>query len=104
MIFKSYTIDEMVAGINQLLNLESYHPAHIIAEVVEKYDFIVGSIECRRKLMWALPEPLKAHIISSPYMPTPTTVFLIAKTEPDNRAILITEALEEWKKEHEVEE
>ena len=39
-----------------------------------EYDFVVGSIECKLKLMRVFPD---ASIICSPYVESPTTVYSI---------------------------
>lgn len=48
-----------------------------LAEIITKYDFVVGSKECKCKLMEILPEG--ANIICSPYIESPTIIYAIKK-------------------------
>ena len=48
-----------------------------LAEIITKYDFVVGSIECKRRLMDVLPEG--ATVICSPYIESPTMIYAIKK-------------------------
>lgn len=48
-----------------------------LAEIITKYDFIVGSKECKYNLMKILPEG--ANIICSPYIENPTMIYAIKK-------------------------
>ena len=48
-----------------------------LAEIIEKYDFIVGSKECKCRLMEILPEG--ANIVCSPYIESPTMIYAIKK-------------------------
>jgi len=48
-----------------------------LAEIITKYDFVVGSKECKHRLMEILPEG--ANIICSPYVVSPTMVYAIKK-------------------------
>jgi hypothetical protein len=48
-----------------------------LAESITKYDFLVGSEECKCKLMEVLPEG--ANIICSPYIEDPTMILIIKK-------------------------
>lgn len=70
----SYTIDEVVAEFTRLLR---EYKEQTLAEIITRYDFVVGSKECRYKLMEILPEG--ANIICLPYIESPTTVYAIKK-------------------------
>lgn len=48
-----------------------------LAWIITHYDFIVGSIECKNRLMEILPN--EANIICSPYVEDPTTVYVVKK-------------------------
>ena len=46
-----------------------------LAEIITKYDFIVGSKECKHKLMEVLPEG--ASVICTPYIDDPTMIYAV---------------------------
>lgn len=73
----SNSIDDIFAEIEKFNRLQREHKEQILAEIITKYDFIVGSIECKHKLMEVLPEG--ANIICSPYVESPTTIYAIKK-------------------------
>ena len=50
-----------------------------LAEIITKYDFLVGSKELKGRLVEALPKDAK--IIYSPYIEDPTVVYAIKKFE-----------------------
>lgn len=63
--------------VNEIIRQEREYTERTLAEIITKYDFIVGSIECKAKLMEILPEG--ANIICSPYIASPTTIYAIKK-------------------------
>ena len=71
------SIDEMFAEIEKFTRLQREYKEQTLAEIITKYDFIVGSKECKFKLMEVLPEG--ANIICSPYIESPTTIYAIKK-------------------------
>ena len=73
----SYSIDEMFAEIEKFTRLQREYKEQTLAEIITKYDFVVGSKECKCKLMEVLPEG--ANIICSPYIESPTTIYAIKK-------------------------
>ena len=73
----SYSIDEIYAEIEKFNRLQREYKAQTLAKIITKYDFIVGSIECKHRLMEILPEG--ANIICSPYIESPTTIYAIKK-------------------------
>lgn len=73
----SYTIDEVVAEIEKFNRLQREYEEQTLAEIITKYDFVVGSKECKYKLMEILPEG--ANIVCFPYIESPTTVYAIKK-------------------------
>ena len=66
--------------INEFIRQQREYTERTLAEIITKYDFIVGSIECKHKLMEILPEG--ANIICSPYIESPTTIYAIKKFDP----------------------
>lgn len=74
----TYSIDITLEEVEILLyRLQRKHEEQELAEIITKYDFIVGSKECKQKLMEILPEG--ASVIYSPYIESPTTVYAIKK-------------------------
>ena len=48
-----------------------------LAAIIARYDFIVGSTECKQKLTAILPEG--ANVVCSPYIEDPTMIYAIKK-------------------------
>lgn len=71
------TIDEMFAKLEECDRLQREYKEQTLAEIITKCDFVVGSIGCKCRLMEILPEG--ANIICSPYIESPTTVYVIKK-------------------------
>ena len=71
------SLDEIKGEIEKLYRLQKDHKEQELAEIITKYDFIVGSKECKHKLMEILPEG--ADIICSPYIEDSTTIYAIKK-------------------------
>lgn len=67
----------MINIVNEIIRQEREHTERTLAEIITKYDFIVGSMECKARLMEVLPEG--ANIVCSPYIESTTTVFAIKK-------------------------
>ncbi len=63
--------------INEIIRQQRELTERTLAEIVTKYDFIVGSIECKHRLMEVLPE--EANIVCSPYVENPTMIYAIKK-------------------------
>lgn len=63
--------------INEFIRQQREYTERTLAEIITKYDFVVGSIECKHKLMEILPEG--ANIICSPYIESPTMIYVIKK-------------------------
>lgn len=70
-------IDELFAEIEKFTRLQREHKEKTLAEIIAKYDFVVGSKECKCRLMEVLPEG--ANIICSPYIESPTMIYAIKK-------------------------
>ena len=73
----SYSIDEIFTEVEKFTRLQREYKEQTLAEIITKYDFIVGSKECKFRLMEVLPEG--ANIICSPYIESPTTIYAIKK-------------------------
>lgn len=73
----SYSFDNMFEEIEKFERLTREYKERSLAEIITKYDFIVGSIECKYRLMEVLPEG--ANIICSPYIESPTMIYAIKK-------------------------
>ena len=57
--------------------MQQEHKEKTLAELITKYDFIVGSEESKHKLMEVLPE--EATIIYSPYIEDPEMIYAIKR-------------------------
>lgn len=75
--FKCSSIDGVFKQIGEFLQQQMAEKERTLAEIITKYDFIVGSKECKCKLMEVLPEG--ANIICSPYFEDPTIIYAIKK-------------------------
>ena len=73
----SYDMDEVLAEIEKFTRLQREYKEQTLAEIITKYDFIVGSKECKFKLMEILPDG--ANIICFPYIENPTMVYVFKK-------------------------
>ena len=69
--------EDVINAIEKFTRLQREYKEQKLAEIITKYDFIVGSKECKLKLMEILPEG--ANIICSPYIESPTTIYAIKK-------------------------
>jgi hypothetical protein len=63
--------------IDEIIRQQTEYKERALAEIITKYDFVVGSIECKYRLMEILPEG--ANIICSPYITDPTMIYAIKK-------------------------
>ena len=73
----NYSIDSMFEEIEKFTRLQREYKEQTLAEIITKYDFIVGSKECKCKLMEVLPEG--ANVICSPYIENPTMIYAVKK-------------------------
>ena len=78
----SYSSGDIFKQIEKFTRLQREYKEQKLAEIITKYDFIVGSKECKFKLMEVLPEG--ANIICSPYIESPTTIYAIKKFDTTN--------------------
>lgn len=67
----------MIEELEKFTRLQMEYKEKTLAEIITKYDFVVGSKECKHRLMEILPEG--ANIICSPYVVSPTMVYAIKK-------------------------
>ena len=63
--------------IDEVIRQQREYTERTLAEIITKYDFIVGSKECKHRLMEVLPKG--ANIICSPYIENPTMIYAIKK-------------------------
>ena len=63
--------------IDEFIRQQREHTEKTLAEIITKYDFIVGSKECKYRLMEILPEG--ASVVCSPYIDDPTKIYAIKK-------------------------
>jgi len=70
-------IDEMFAEIEKFNRLQREYEEQTLAEIITKYDFMVGSKDLKRMLETILPEG--ANIAYSPYIKDSTSVYAIKK-------------------------
>ncbi len=73
----SYSTDNILEEIDKFIRLQNERTEQTIAEIITTFDFIVGSNECKYRLMEVLPEG--ANIICSPYLASPTTIYVIKR-------------------------
>lgn len=86
-------------GINIVEEVEKYcrsqreYEAQALAEIVQKYDFVVASEECKRRLMEVLPEG--ANIIccpslaSYPHIDSQTAAYAIKKIDDKRLRVVL---------------
>lgn len=82
-------MDAINAYINEIIRKEREYTEKSLAEIVEKYDFIVCSTELMNQLQEILPEGAK--IAYSPYIGDPATIYVIKKFDMMD---LLNEAIE----------
>lgn len=70
-------IDDLMEEVKRFNRLQMEYKEQTLAEIITKYDFVVGSKECKCRLMEILPEG--ANIVCSPYVESPTTIYAIKK-------------------------
>ena len=75
--YEDFSYDKMFAEIEKFNRLRMEYKEQTLAEIITKYDFIVGSIECKDRLKEILPK--EANIIYSPYIESPTMIYAIKK-------------------------
>lgn len=68
---------DFIDAINEAVRQQMEYREQTLAEIITKYDFIVGSEECKLKLMEVLPK--EANIICSPHIASPTMIYAVKK-------------------------
>lgn len=71
------SINDLFEMIDEVHRQQMEYQEKALVEIIQNYDFIVGSIECKARLMGILPEG--ANIICSPYIEDPTMIYVIKK-------------------------
>ena len=70
-------IEDIQSIVNEIARQQIEYTERTLAGIITKYDFIVGSMECKCKLMDILPKG--ANIIYSPFVANPTMIYAIKK-------------------------
>ena len=70
-------IDNVFNQIEEFERQQREYTAKMLSEIITNYDFIVGSKECKYRLMEILPEG--ASVVCSPYIDDPTKIYAIKK-------------------------
>ena len=70
-------MDVINDAVNEFIRQQREYTEKTLAEIITNYDFVVGSKECKCKLMEILPEG--ASIICSPYIDEPSMIYAIKK-------------------------
>lgn len=70
-------MDLIGKAVDEFVRLNKEHTEKTLAEIIANYDFIVGSMECKHKLMEVLPK--EAKIVYSPYIVNPNMIYAIKK-------------------------
>lgn len=78
--------------INEIIRQQREHTERTLAELIEKYDFLVCSTELMNKVEEMLPEG--SHITYTPYIGDPATIYAIKKFDV---TALLNEALKKGK-------
>lgn len=76
-MFDCNSVDNVFEEIRKYIQKQNDYKEKALAEIIANYDFVVGSIECKYKLMEVLPEG--ANIVCLPYFTSPTTIYAIKK-------------------------
>lgn len=72
------TVENVVNSIiDEIVRQQREYTEKTLAEIITKYDFIVGSKECKYRLMKILP--YGANVVCSPFIESPTMIYAIKK-------------------------
>ena len=74
---QAFSIAEIYDSINRIISEHEEYIEKELAEIIQKYDFIVGSKDTKYRLMQALPKG--ANIVYSSYIEDPTIVYAVKK-------------------------
>lgn len=75
--FNQEAVTGVFEAIDKFLRQQREYQEKALAEIIQNYDFAVGSKESKARLMEILPEG--ANIICSPYIEDPTMIYAIKK-------------------------
>lgn len=75
--FEAAVISQALDQINEIVDQQRKYQEKELAWIITNYDFIVGSIECKNRLMEILPD--EANIVYSPYVEDPTKIYAVKK-------------------------
>ena len=64
--------------VNEIIRQYRENTERTLAEIITNYDFVVGSQECKHRLMEILPEEANI-IVASQYIENPTMIYAIKK-------------------------
>lgn len=70
-------MDDINNILDEIARQQMEYTEKTLAKIITEYDFMVGSIECKQRLMEILPEGAK--IVCSPYIDDPTMIYAIKK-------------------------
>lgn len=73
-----YINNDWRSDLDEIIRQYREYTEKTLAEIITKYDFIVGSMECKHRLMEALPEE-GVNILCSPYVESPTMIYAVKK-------------------------
>lgn len=72
-------MDNINSLLNEYIQQQIEYEERVLSNIIQNYDFIVGSKECKYKLMEILPKDYE--IICSPYINSPTMIYAIKRFE-----------------------
>lgn len=76
-MIEEYDFNDFQKSINKIYDEMAQERERHLAEIIERYDFIVGSSELKERLEKILPDG--ANVVYSKYVESPTTIFAIKK-------------------------
>ncbi len=76
-IFTCDSINDVFGRIKEFARLQREANEQTFAKIIQTYDFIVGSMECKHKLVEILPKG--ANVVYSPYIENPMLIYAIKK-------------------------
>ena len=71
-------METMFNIVEEIIKQQREYTEKTLAEMITKYDFIVGSMECKHKLMEILPNEANV-IVCSQYIASPTMIYAVKK-------------------------
>jgi len=74
---KCFCFDDLMEQMRNVQRQILEEKEKTLVEIIEKYDFIVGSKELKEKLETILPEG--KNIVYTPYIEDPTTIYAVKK-------------------------